>query len=363
MIAHPPRKHLVLLGAGRAHLQVLKGLARQGAGDINVTLVAPLPYYIETAMLPGYLAGGYPLQDIRVQLDGLLEASGAGFVPGQVHALDPVERRVHLSSGDALPYDVLSIDVEPAVNYNDIENRIPGVCHNTLFTRPLENFIQLWPQLQALAHTRPLQVAVIGNGLPSAELAMAAAHALSAPYGSRITLLAGYTPLLAEQPLTLQRRVLGRLKALNVSVLQDHCVGIDSQTLQLACGASLACDASILAIGDDTPGWLLQSGVQVSLTGAPVVNARLQSENYPQVFVAPPEAHSEVGAVLEANLRAAMGSGTFRKAPIDISRLKVTACGYGYAIAVWGRLSLEGREVWHWKDRRDRRQLTALLTP
>ena len=40
---------------------------------------------------------------------------------------------------------------------------------------------------------------------------------------------------------------------------------------------------------------------------------------------------------------------------------KVVACGNAHAIAAWGPLSLEGREVWHWKDRRDRKQLAALF--
>ena len=105
---NPPRKHLVLLGAGRAHLQVLRGLARQAGGDMSATLVAPHPYYIDAAMVPGYVTGHYTLDDIRVPLDALVEASGAHFVPAHVLALDPAARRVQLSTGDALPYDVLS---------------------------------------------------------------------------------------------------------------------------------------------------------------------------------------------------------------------------------------------------------------
>lgn len=363
MSVNPSRKHLVLLGAGRAHLQVLKGLARQGAGDMTVTLVAPHPYYTEATMLPGYVAGDYTLDDIRVPLDRLVEASGVGFVPAHVISLDPVGRRVQLSSGDALPYDVLSIDVEPALDREQIEAQMPGARRNALFTRPLESFVQLWPQLQALARERALQVAVIGSGLPSAELAMAAAHALSAPHGSRVTLLAGEAPLLGAQPPALQRRVLARLKALNITVLQDHCVGLDGRALQMASGASLVCDAPLLALGGGAPGWLQASGLQMSESGEPVVNERLQSESHRQVFVVPPGVPAEVGAALEANLRTAIGGGAFRKAPVDLSRLKVVACGDGHAIAVWGPLSLEGREVWNWKDRRDRRQLTALFTP
>ena len=363
MTVNPSRKHLVLLGAGRAHLQVLRALAKQGTGDMNVTLVAPHPYYIESSMLPGYVAGDYTLDDIRIPLDALVDASGVGFAPAHVLSLDPAGRRVQLSTGDALPYDVLSIDTEPAIDRDQVEAEMPGARRNALFTRPLEAFVQLWPQLQALARERALQVAVIGNGLPGVELALAAAHALTAPHGTRVSLLAGDAPLLDGQPPALQRRVQARLKALGITVLQDRCTGIDGRALQLASGASLVCDAPLLAVGTGMPAWLLQSGLQLDEAGQPVVNERLQSESHRQVFIVPEGSGAEVGAALEANLRTAVGGGAFRKAPVDVSRLKVVSCGDGHAIAVWGPLSLEGREVWHWKDRRDRRQLAALFTP
>ncbi|MBK6612577.1 FAD-dependent oxidoreductase [Ottowia sp.] len=363
MTVNLSRKHLVLMGAGRAHLQVLKGLARHGSGDMNVTLVAPTPYYIEGAMLPGYVAGDYALEDIRVPLDPLVEASGVAFAPAHVLGLDPAARRVQLSSGDALPYDVLSIDVEPVADRDHIEAAIPGARRNALFTRPLEAFVQLWPQLQGLARERPLQVAVLADGLAGVELAMACAHALTAPHGSRVTLVTGAEPLLAGQPPTLQRRVLARLKSLNITVLQDRCTAIDGRTVHLAGGATLVCDAPLLAAGAGTPAWLLQSGLQTDEAGALVLNERLQSDSHRQVFVVPDGAPAEVGPVLEANLRTALGGGSFKKAPLDASRLRVVGCGDGHAIAVWGSLGLEGREVGQWKDRRDRRQLAALFAP
>ena len=361
MTVNPSRKHLVLLGAGRAHLQVLKSLARQSSGDMSVTLVAPQPYYIEPALLPGFIAGDYALDDIRLPLDRLVEASSVHFVPAHVISLDPAGRRVQLSSGDALPYDVLSINVEPALQRESVEEQIPGARRNALFTHPLEAFVQLWPQLQALAQERPMQVAVIGTGVPAAELAMAVAHALAAPHGSRVTLVAGEAPLLHEQPPALQRRVLARLKAMNITVLQDRCVGIDGRAVQLASGATLQCDAPLLACGDATPAWLAQAGLQADEAGAPLVNERLQSESHRQIFVVPDGAPVEVGPVLDTNLRTAVAGGTFRKAPTQVSRLRVVGCADGHGIAVWGPLGIEGREVGHWKDRRDRRQLAALF--
>ena len=360
MTVNPSRKHLVLLGAGRAHLQVLKSLARQGSANMSVTLVSPHPYYIESGMLPAHVAGDYALEDLRIPLDRLVEASGAAFVPAHVISLDATGRRVQLSSGDALPYDVLSVNVEPVVPREQIEEQMPGARRNALFTRPLENFVQLWPQLRSLAQERALQLAVVGDDVPAIELAMAVAHALAAPHGSRVTLVAGDAPLLADQP-ALQRRVLARLKALNITVLQDRCVGMDGRALQLASGATLMCDAPLLAGGAATPAWLRDAGLQAGDAGEPVVNERLQSDSHRQIFIVPDGAPIEVGPVLDANLRTAIAGGTFKKAPADASRLRVVGCGGGQAIAIWGPLGLEGREVWHWKDRRDRRQLAALF--
>ncbi len=361
MTVNPSRKHLVLLGAGRANLQVLKGLARQTTGDISITLVAPHPYYIESTMLPGYVAGDYTLEDVRVPLDALVEASGATFVPAHVHALDPTTRRVQLSSGDALPYDVLSIDTEPSIDREQAEALMPGARRNALFVRPMENFVQLWPQLQMLSRERALQVAVIGSGVASVELAMAVAHALATPHGTRVTLIAGHEPLLDDHPASMRRRVLHRLKQLHITLLQDQCTGMDGRALQLESGASLLCDAPLLAQSNAAPAWLRQAGLVDEESGHLIVNERLQSEHHRPVFIVPEDAPAEIGPVLEANLRTAMLGGSFKKAPLDASRLRAISGGDGHAIVAWGPLSLEGREVWSWKDRRDRRQLLSLF--
>ncbi|MDO5086721.1 MAG: FAD-dependent oxidoreductase [Comamonadaceae bacterium] len=356
----PSRKHLVLLGTGRANVHVLKGLATRGTGGVNVTLAAPYPYYIDEALLPGHLAGECGLQDCHLPLDALVEASGVTFIPAHVLGLDPSARRVQLSSGDALPYDVLSIDVGPAQERDAIEAHMPGARRNALFTHPRETFLQLWPQLQALASERALQIAVIGSGVAGAELALAAASALTAPHGSRVTLVTDGQPLLHEAPPALQRRALARLKAMNITVLPDRCVALDGRELQLQSGATLLCDAPLLALGLTPPAWLQASGLALHDDGHPVINERLQSDSHRQVFIVPDSAPPEVGPVLDANLATALYGGSFKKAPAA-PRLRLMNAGERHAIATWGPLGLEGREVWQWKSRRDRKQLADLL--
>jgi NADH dehydrogenase FAD-containing subunit len=361
----PNRKQLVLLGAGRAHVQVIKSLAERSAGEVDVTLVAPHPQYIESQMLAGYVAGQYVPGDLCVPLGPLVDRSGVNSILAPVRALHPVTRLVRLAENDTLPYDVLSIDIEPAADRETFDAAIPGARQHALFVHPNAAFVQLWLRLCDLAMQRALHVTVIGQTLAAAELAMTAAPVLASPHGSRVTWIAGNTegrpPLAGEYP-ELARRVLARLKRLNVTVLQDHCVGLDGESAQLASGATLQCDAPIIADDTGYPAWLLESGLQLTDSGTPLVNERLQSESHRQIFIAPPNASAQYGPTLDANLRAALGEGTFTAAP-KISPRRTATSGEGQAVAVWGPVSLEGRAVWRWLNRRNRKQLAALFGP
>ena len=59
-------KRLVLVGGGHAHIEVLRDLATRPSRNIATTLVTPFPRMIYTAMLPGYVAGHYALDECTV---------------------------------------------------------------------------------------------------------------------------------------------------------------------------------------------------------------------------------------------------------------------------------------------------------
>ena len=50
-------KHLVLVGLGRAHIQVLRGLADSRPADLHLTVIAPRPQALMSPMVPGFVAG------------------------------------------------------------------------------------------------------------------------------------------------------------------------------------------------------------------------------------------------------------------------------------------------------------------
>ena len=64
-------KHLVIVGAGHAHLTVLKNLAefKNSGHDVTVVNTSPLHYY--SGMGPGMLSGIYRPEEIRFNVKKL----------------------------------------------------------------------------------------------------------------------------------------------------------------------------------------------------------------------------------------------------------------------------------------------------
>jgi len=363
-------KHLVLLGAGHAHVHVLHSLAQSRPADLNLTVIAPYPRQLYSGMVPGFVAGHYTLDQCVIPLDGLLARCGARYFPTRGVAIDADARTVTLASGETVAWDWLSVNTGPVMDREKIEALMPGAREHALFVRPIEGFGQLWPQVAAMAKARPIHLAVVGAGAAGLELAMAAAHALGGagfPAGSRVTLVTGGTVPAANYPPAVQRRVIKALRRLGITVVPDACAGVGSGEIMLASGARLVCDAPVLAIGAQAPGWLASSGLALDDDGFLAVNAFQQSTSHPQVFgagdvasrVDAPHPRSGVYAVragpaLLANLRAAIQAHPLTPYAPPRRTLNLLACGSRYAIAAWGPVSFEGRWVWHWKDRIDR---------
>lgn len=366
----PGVKHLMLLGGGHAHVQVLQGLARSRPADLAITVVAPVARQLYSGMVPGFVAGHYRLEQCVIPLAGLIADCNARLIEASAVAVDAKAKAVTLSNGETLSWDWLSLNTGPVMDRERIEAQMPGAREHALFVRPIEGFCQLWPRVAAIGRARPLRLAVVGAGAAGLELAMAAAHALGqtgySP-GSQVSLITGGPPPGQSYPKGVQRRLADALQRLNVAVLRDACVGISSGQILLAGGASLACDAPVLAVGAQAPGWLAPSGLALDSQGFVAVNSFQQSTSHAQVFAAgdiasridSPHPRSGVHAVragppLLANLRAACRGQALAPYAPPQRTLNLISCGGRHAIAAWGGLQVEGRWVWQIKDRIDR---------
>lgn len=356
---------LVLLGAGLAHLQVLRHLALKPLIGVQVVLVAPHARQLVAARIPAWMAGRIALEDCTIALEPLVQRAGVRWVQCGVRGLDANAREVLLDEGEPLAYDWLSINTGPNHNRDQLEHSMPGVRTHGLFVRPIERFAALWPQVASKGDENPLRLAVIGGGGAGIELALAARARL--PH-SAITLVSGNGPPGANFNAATQQHIATALRRKRITVLQGGATGFDDGVVHLGCGATLACDVPLIAVGAQAPAWLQGSGLALDAHGFLAVDACLRSTSHPEVLaagdvssradapVARNGAHAlHAGAALVRNL-VAIASGqapTAHRAPAHT--LNLLGCGNGQAILDWGGLSAQGYAMGWLKNVLDRR--------
>src|SRR5210317_1467852 len=103
-------KHLVIVGAGHAHLTVLKNLKefKNSGHDVTVVSVSSLHYY--SGMGPGMLSGIYRPEEIRFDVKQMAQDRGAVFIEDKVVKIHPQKKRIDLQSGQSLTYDLMSVN-------------------------------------------------------------------------------------------------------------------------------------------------------------------------------------------------------------------------------------------------------------
>ena len=363
----PPQKNqqLVLLGAGHAHVQVLAQLAARPLLGTQVTLVTPNQSLVYSGMVPGFVAGNYPLQDCVIPLEPLVRRSGIRWVTRSAVGIDAQRQLIQLDDGSTLPFDWLSVNTGTVQDREKIERDMPGAREHGLFVRPMEAFSALWPRVVEMGEARALRIAVIGAGASGIELALAARHRLP---NAAISLVCGKEPLGAGYSPKVEQRLLAVLKNRAVTVLQDVALSITAGSVQLGCGADLACDVPVLATAAQAPPWLADSGLALDSDGFLAVDMYQRSTSHSRVFAAGgvstrmdrPLARNSgyavrAGMALAHNLAAAVNGAALKPHQPPATTLKVLSCGGRYAVATWGVFSAEGWWVWWLKKLQDKR--------
>ncbi|MGK7861208.1 selenide, water dikinase SelD [Falsiroseomonas sp. E2-1-a4] len=358
----PVDRELVLLGAGHAHLGVLRHLAgHPPPAGTRVTLVAREAEALYSGMLPGLIAGRFHPRDCILDLPRLARAAGARFLRAEATGLDLAVGRI-MVAGDRPPlrFDLLSLNsgAAPAL--------APGAAEHALLLRPFDSFLAGWDRLLARAARRPLRLLVVGAGAAGLEVALALRHRLGA--AAHIGLVGrGTAPLPGMAPAA-GRAATAALAAGQVA-WHGHAdvVRVAPDALWLADGRALPCEAAIWAAGAAAPAWLDGSGLARCPRGFIAVDAALRSLSHPRVFAAGdiasvlphPRPRAGVfavrqGAPLAANLHRVLAGRAPRPFRPQRRYLALVSTGDA-AIASWGGQAAAGRWVLRLKDAIDRR--------
>lgn len=335
-------KRILLLGAGHAHLVVLRSLAQKPLYGARITLVTPHAKQVYSGMLPGILAGHYRRADAEIDVATLAERGYVEFQKGLVERLDLKRRLAFTKDGKSFAYDVASLNVG-----SQIARDFPG-AELALPVKPYDEFLS---RLRIAE-----RVAIVGAGVAGAEIAMALRHR-----GAQVTLYAESPALSSRVRKQLRKRKVDYRPGMPVTAIEAGLVVISGSARQ-------EFELALLATGATPMPWLRSSGLATDERGFALVAPTLQSVSHPEIFALgdcatlrdAPHPKSGVYAVRHGesvvdNLRRLASDAALEPYVPQAKALALITCGARYAIAERGDWSAQGFSLWWWKDRIDRR--------
>lgn len=357
------RRHIVLIGAGHAHVEVLRRFRLRPDPSVRLTLLTPGRDTSYSGMLPGYVAGHYSKADIHIRVDRLAGFENCAAVFQRAVELDANTCRVGMADGSSICGDVISIDVGARAAVTALAGNPALVVP----AKPMDDFERGWAKVEPRLQTdEDISFGIVGGGGAGVELALAVRYRLSRMRAGthrdvRIVLLERSHEILRGFSTLARTRLIRILSAYGIEIRTDADSCDDD---------SLAREFSVLIVagGVRPVDWLSGSGLATDEAGYIAVNQHLQSISHPAVFAAgdaagmieTPRPKSGVmavrqGPVLAENLRR-MAHGLALK-PFLPQRewLNLISTGEQYAVASRGRWSAEGHWVWRWKDWIDRK--------
>ncbi len=360
---------LLLVGAGHANLDVLRRTILETPAGLQVTIVSLGERHVYSGMTPGYLAGQYGFDDLTTDVLGIARRAGAECVLGEVAALDPAARRVCLSDGREIEYDLVSLNVGSLLAGAGSE-----AARHAELIKPIERAARVKQRIEALVAEggdTPARVVVVGAGASGVEVACAVRSSLRR--GGRpgeICILEGGDRILRGDSNELRRRAEGALAELGIRVeLGRRVERVTPRAVVLRGGRELPSDLTIWLTGPAAPPLLAASGLPTDRRGFLLVDDRLRSvadrrvfavgdcgtlEAYPETPKAGVYAVREA-PILWANLLAtARGEALTRYTP-QSGFLSILNTGDGRALLRWKGIVSWSRWAWHLKDRIDRR--------
>ena len=364
--------HVVLVGAGHAHVLVLESWAANPPMNTRLTVVVDRPESTYSGMVPGFVAGDYRLAQTSIAVAPLARRAGAELVLRRAQRIDPDQRILHLEGGLGggahLAYDIASLDVGSSIRGLEL----PGVREHALATRPIGEFAaRLDRRIEELARSgrAEVRVAVVGAGAAGVEIAFTL-HARLEHAGLRpvVVVACGAGGLLPGFNSRVRRLVSreAAARSITISATTDASFA-DERGVGFATG-HLRADLVVWATGAAAPDLIANSPLPHDPRGFVRVASTLAVRGHRGLFAAGDCAAIEGKAwvpksgvhavraapVLDANLRATLAGSPLREFRPQRDFLSLLNLGGRRALATkWG-LAAAGRLPWIWKDRIDR---------
>jgi len=379
----PVIKDVVLLGAGHAHVGVLRMFGMDPLPGVRFTLITREVHTPYSGMLPGLIAGTYGVDDAHIDTGPLARFAGARLYQDEAIGLDLANRRVMCRNRPPVPYDLLSIDVGSTPNVYDV----PGAASHAIPVKPIDGFLKRFEALRerVLAAKGHARIGVVGAGAGGVELLLSVERRLKRdvaasggdPHRLSFTIVAASDELLPTFPAAMRRRFRAVCEDRGIRVVTGaHVVKVEERLIHLDNGQTIALDEILWTTQAAPAGWLRETGLALDARGFVRVTPALNSVSHPEVFAAGDAASvigyelpkSGVYAVREGpplarNIRRVVTGAAARPYRPQRDALYLVTTGDRYAVGARNGVSFGGHWVWRlkdWIDRRFMRKFNAL---
>jgi NADH dehydrogenase FAD-containing subunit len=316
-------------------------------------------------MGPGLLGGIYRPQEVRFHVKKMVEDRGAAFIQDTVTRIDADQKVLALKSGREIAYDVVSCNTGSCVPADEAQ-----VDGDRIFSvKPIENLIKVRQILQAGLGTQTPKLIVVGGGAAALELAGNLWRLVQQTGTEAAITVCGGCSFLDSMPTKAQHYARKSLATRRIEVIEGVNVhNLKARLAVLEDQREVAFDLALLAWGIEPSPLFRKSGLPTGSDGGLLVNAYLQSVDYPEIFGGgdcisfEPKPLDKVGVyavrqnpVLYANLMAALEDRTMQAFQPQDTYLLIYNLGNETGIFYRGKWVLKGRWIFVLKDYIDRK--------
>jgi selenide, water dikinase len=332
--------NLLLVGAGRAHMEVLRRLAHSPIPRVQTTVISPSPRKLYSRMIPGFLQGNYSEKEITVDVAQLASRCGGRFIAGRALMVHNENHEIVLQDLKAVSYDFVSFALGSNTTGDPKTSGSPPAASGDRMAIVRERLLEL------TFKEGESKVVVAGGGAGGIEIALAIARVLDqAGRSRRVTILGDSEPLQWHSE-TFKRHAQKILDSRSIDArFGVRCASAEPRLVAVD-GGRETFQSDLTVWLTEPVEWTLFTGSKLNLgiTGLPRVYPSLQSTSDSRVFSARDCASIEIDPGTEGALRIARDQGK----AFDLRMTPETGVyADGETVKLWRSLRtvLTGREL------------------
>ncbi len=373
--AVPIVKDVVLVGAGHAHVSVLRMFGMNPEPGVRLTLLTREVHTPYSGMLPGMIAGHYSADEAHIDTGPLARFANARLYQSAVTGLDLAGGRVLCNNRPPVPFDVLSINIGSTPGMQ----QVAGVAEHAVPVKPVDGFLARFETVRSrvLAARGKARIGVVGAGPGGVELLLALQHRLTRdvraagydPIGLSFAIVTPSAEVLPAMPAGMRQRFTEIMRAREITVFANSKVTqVEAGHVVLNGRERVPLDEVFWTTRAEAAPWLRDTGLTLDDGGFIRVGRTLQSLSHPNVFAAGDVASLDgyslpksgvyavrSGPTLATNIRNLLTNHPLHQHRPQKDALYLISTGDANAVGTRNGITFAGPWVWRWKDWIDRR--------